>query len=443
VLNVRKFSSVPFGPGDLLRSETLGPRMLALLAACVRARMNIVISGGTCSGKTTLLGVLSTFVSTQERVITIEDAAELRLAPSWVLHLAQPHVIGVEARPATVEGRGEVMSATWFTAQANFVTRTPFPLALVRSPARWGPTKTSSAQAGDRSQVPLGSKLGDGFASRRGGALSQIAHVENVSEHEQRVGVVGHEVGGLQELDCAPRGGLRLDRGPTEQVRPREQQLASGEGTPIGERDGRLERIGEPEELARPILRSDRLAQEFVDQGDPPDVADRREELPRLAEPALGCLCPAHGYLDEGDPQAMGGCEPCQPVAVENVPPSSLVLVYAGIVTHREGGHRHQGVGDAAGYRFAEREQVFGFATEPIERKRPEPTPGARTPLKAGPTSLFALRWRPRTRILVGPSEVLVSQTVRDLVAGSGLTFEDVGEHEEWHPPTAGTSTGW
>jgi pilus assembly protein CpaF len=100
VLNVRKFSSVPIGPGDLLRSETLGPRMLEFLAACVRARMNIVISGGTSSGKTTLLGVLSSFVSTQERVITIEDAAELRLA--------QPHVIGLEARPATVEGRGEV-----------------------------------------------------------------------------------------------------------------------------------------------------------------------------------------------------------------------------------------------------------------------------------------------------------------------------------------------
>jgi pilus assembly protein CpaF len=100
VLNVRKFSSVPIGPSDLLRSETLGPRMLEFLAACVRARMNIVISGGTSSGKTTLLGVLSSFISTQERVITIEDAAELRLA--------QPHVIGLEARPATVEGRGEV-----------------------------------------------------------------------------------------------------------------------------------------------------------------------------------------------------------------------------------------------------------------------------------------------------------------------------------------------
>ena len=100
VLNVRKFSSVPIGPGDLLRGEALGPRMLEFLAACVRGRMNIVISGGTSSGKTTLLGALSSFVSAHERVITIEDAAELRLA--------QPHVIGLEARPATVEGRGEV-----------------------------------------------------------------------------------------------------------------------------------------------------------------------------------------------------------------------------------------------------------------------------------------------------------------------------------------------
>jgi pilus assembly protein CpaF len=74
--------------------------MLAFLAACVRGRLNIVISGGTSSGKTTLLAVLSSFVPSEERLITIEDTAELRLA--------QPHVIGLEARPATVEGRGEV-----------------------------------------------------------------------------------------------------------------------------------------------------------------------------------------------------------------------------------------------------------------------------------------------------------------------------------------------
>jgi pilus assembly protein CpaF len=94
VLNVRKFSSIPIGPAELLANGSLGFRMLGFLAACVRGRLNVVISGGTSSGKTTLLGVLSSFVPQEERLITIEDAAELRLA--------QPHVIGLEARQATV-----------------------------------------------------------------------------------------------------------------------------------------------------------------------------------------------------------------------------------------------------------------------------------------------------------------------------------------------------
>jgi pilus assembly protein CpaF len=100
VLTVRKFSAVPFGPGALLDNGSIGPRMLAFLAACVEGRANIVVSGGTSSGKTTLLGVLSSFVPDGERIVTIEDAAELRLA--------KPHVIGLEARPANVEGDGEV-----------------------------------------------------------------------------------------------------------------------------------------------------------------------------------------------------------------------------------------------------------------------------------------------------------------------------------------------
>jgi len=74
--------------------------MLAFLAACARGRANMVVSGGAGSGKTTLLGVLSTFIPDEERLITIEDAAELRLA--------KPHVVSLEARPANVEGRGAV-----------------------------------------------------------------------------------------------------------------------------------------------------------------------------------------------------------------------------------------------------------------------------------------------------------------------------------------------
>jgi len=100
VLNVRTFRSVPLTPERLVTGGTLGPRMLAFLATCVRGRANIVISGGASSGKTTLLGVLTSFVPERERLITIEDAAELRIA--------KPHVIGLEARPSTVEGTGEV-----------------------------------------------------------------------------------------------------------------------------------------------------------------------------------------------------------------------------------------------------------------------------------------------------------------------------------------------
>ena len=100
VLTIRKFSQVPIAPSDMVRLGSMGPRMLEFLAACVRARMNIIVSGGTGSGKTTMLGVLSGFIPDGERLITIEDAAELRLA--------KPHVIALEARPANVEGRGEV-----------------------------------------------------------------------------------------------------------------------------------------------------------------------------------------------------------------------------------------------------------------------------------------------------------------------------------------------
>ncbi|HYU91982.1 MAG TPA: CpaF family protein [Actinomycetota bacterium] len=99
-LNIRKFSPVPFTPEELLARGALGPRTLGFLAACVRGRANVIVSGGTSSGKTTLLGVLSTFVPDEERLVTIEDAAELRLA--------KPHVVSLEARPANVEGKGEV-----------------------------------------------------------------------------------------------------------------------------------------------------------------------------------------------------------------------------------------------------------------------------------------------------------------------------------------------
>ncbi len=99
-MSIRRFSAVRPGPRDLVELGTLTEELHDQLAAAVGARRSILVSGGTGSGKTTLLNALSAFIHADERVITIEDAAELRLR--------QPHVVRLESRPANVEGRGRV-----------------------------------------------------------------------------------------------------------------------------------------------------------------------------------------------------------------------------------------------------------------------------------------------------------------------------------------------
>src|SRR5438034_6252674 len=99
-LTIRRFRRRVLGPDDLVELGTWSAPLRDLMRSAVRARCNILVSGGTGSGKTTTLGALSAFVGADERIVTIEDVAELRLA--------QPHVIRLEARPASVEGRGEV-----------------------------------------------------------------------------------------------------------------------------------------------------------------------------------------------------------------------------------------------------------------------------------------------------------------------------------------------
>jgi len=99
-LSIRKFKRDALSGEDLLRTESLTEEMLALLKAIVKARLNVLISGGTGAGKTTLLNILSSFIPTTERIVTIEDSAELQLK--------QPHVVRLETRPANIEGHGEV-----------------------------------------------------------------------------------------------------------------------------------------------------------------------------------------------------------------------------------------------------------------------------------------------------------------------------------------------
>jgi pilus assembly protein CpaF len=102
LVSIRRFSARPFTPGDLVARRAATPQMLEFLAACVQSRMSILISGGTGSGKTTLLNLLSGFIPHDERVATIEDAAELQLQ--------QPHLARMETRPPNLEGRGEITS---------------------------------------------------------------------------------------------------------------------------------------------------------------------------------------------------------------------------------------------------------------------------------------------------------------------------------------------
>jgi pilus assembly protein CpaF len=99
-LSIRRFGHTPITESDLLAKQTLNASMLGLLKAAVAARLNIVISGGTGAGKTTLLNVLSGYISAKERIVTIEDSAELLLK--------QRHVVRLECRPANAEGKGEV-----------------------------------------------------------------------------------------------------------------------------------------------------------------------------------------------------------------------------------------------------------------------------------------------------------------------------------------------
>ena len=99
-LTIRKFSQTPLTVENLISFGTLDEKMAQFLRACVKARINILVSGGTGSGKTTTLNVISSFIPESERIVTIEDAAELKLQ--------QTHVVTLESRPANIEGKGQI-----------------------------------------------------------------------------------------------------------------------------------------------------------------------------------------------------------------------------------------------------------------------------------------------------------------------------------------------
>ena len=99
-LTIRKFSKVPLSASDLINRGAATPELIEFLRACVLGRLNVIVAGGTGAGKTTLLNMLSSFIPEDERILTIENAAELQLQ--------QRHVVTLESRPANIEGRGEI-----------------------------------------------------------------------------------------------------------------------------------------------------------------------------------------------------------------------------------------------------------------------------------------------------------------------------------------------
>src|SRR6266700_2180652 len=100
-MSIRRFGHIPITEDDLIKNQTLTQPMLELLRGAVKSRLNIVVSGGTGAGKTTLLNVLSGYISEKERIVTIEDSAELQMK--------QRHCVRLETRPSNIEGRGAVM----------------------------------------------------------------------------------------------------------------------------------------------------------------------------------------------------------------------------------------------------------------------------------------------------------------------------------------------
>jgi pilus assembly protein CpaF len=102
ILSIRRFGRSPLRVRDLLTLNSVTREAIAFLAGCVRAKLNVVVSGGTGSGKTTMLNALSAFIPHDERIVTIEDSAELQLQ--------QPHVVRLETRPPNIEGKGEIVA---------------------------------------------------------------------------------------------------------------------------------------------------------------------------------------------------------------------------------------------------------------------------------------------------------------------------------------------
>jgi pilus assembly protein CpaF len=231
LLTVRRFRRCGFEVEELIGSGTLTRDVARFLAGCVAARCNLVVSGGTASGKTTLLNVLSSLIGSGERIITIEDAAELRLR--------QPHVLRLEARPPNVEGGGEI---TIRALVRNALRMRPDRIVVgeVRGPealdmlqalntghdGSMTTVHANSAADALRRIETLALMAGIGLPHRAvreqlASALDVVVHVRRLRDGSRRVAGVGEVVraagdAGIRELFALRGGLLRIAAAPTD-----------------------------------------------------------------------------------------------------------------------------------------------------------------------------------------------------------------------------------
>jgi pilus assembly protein CpaF len=236
VLTIRRFRHAGLGPEQLVENGTLSARALEFLAAAVRARISMVVSGGTGSGKTTTLNALSEYIPGDERIVTIEDAAELRLR--------QGHVVRLEARPANIEGGGEVTIRS-----------------LVRTALRMRPDRilVGEVRGGEALDMLAAMNIGhDGslttvHANSAAGALArietlalmagvdvpfaavqrQVASAIELVVHQERTRSGGRRVAAISEVLRRVDGGyelrdlMRLTDGDEQWIAPRADRLAA------------------------------------------------------------------------------------------------------------------------------------------------------------------------------------------------------------------------
>jgi pilus assembly protein CpaF len=304
VITIRKFSATPFTVDDLIRFGTATAEMFDFLRACVEARLNIFVSGGTGSGKTTTLNVLSSFIPETERIITIEDAAELQLH--------QENLVTLEARPANLEGEGEI------------TIRDLLRNALHMRPDRIIVGECRSGEALDMIQamtIGQDGSLSTGHANSPPDMLRRLETMVLMAGYRMPLRSIREQISSAVDLivhTARLRGGARKIVNITEVYGIEEDQILTQDifvFEQTGVRDGQIEGMLKPTGIRPTFMDRFREAEIFLPPGEfgiPPEDASRtglrrQDKRKRVAGDAFAQLDPTRPSIGYGRAVKAGG----------------------------------------------------------------------------------------------------------------------------------------